>query len=247
MKAKSLRRRWVSMFGLCALHCAVDQRDLQLAGQAGATEVGSGGDGSAGERHEAGSNGGSPVQPDSPPLVDGCADLDTDGVSDCSVTLVDNATFESGVTGWKALDTASLTWNDRNALGDEPSGCALLRGSGIVDSDGSTLLSATQCVAVPAGKIIIAYANVRVSAASGMGQAQVEVSFFSGDDCEGEPISYFSTPPSTAADTWVTIQAGGVSGAATKSALVALVGIKPNRAAALEACFDNVMVSDRPL
>jgi hypothetical protein len=108
-------------------------------------------------------------------------------------------------------------------------------------------LSATQCVAVPTEKIIVAYANVRVDAASDMGQAAVEVSFFTGDDCAGEPISHFSTPPSTAVDSWVTIQAGGVSGATTKSALIALVGIKPNRAAALEACFDNVMVSDRPL
>jgi hypothetical protein len=247
MTSTSLRQCWLSGLGVCVLHCALLQPSA-AAGDAGSgTNRAQGGaaepDSAGGAAAEPGSNGGSSTLPHAPPLVDGCADLDTDGVSDCSVTLVDNPTFESNVSGWKALDAATLTWNDGNALGDEPSGCALLRATGALDVEGSTLVGATQCVAVPTEMIIVAYANVRVP----LGQAELEVSFFASDECQGDPSSHFSTPPSTAVDEWVTIQAGGLSGRATKSASVALLGIKPNRAEEFEACFDNVMLSPRPL
>jgi hypothetical protein len=57
----------------------------------------------------------------------------------------------------------------------------------------------------------------------------------------------FVTPPSAVQGAWVTIQAGGVPSAGTRSASVELIGIKPNRAESLSACFDNVMVNVKPL
>ena len=143
-----------------------------------------------------------------------------------------------------------MAWDAKNALGDTPSGCALLSAQGHSDIDGGALFRASQCVGVPAGQLVIAYANARVEASTGGGdsaQAELEVSFFDGATCDGTATSYFSTPPSTAVGVWVTVQAGGVTGLATKSALVALVGVKPYRADSLSACFDNVMLKAKAL
>jgi hypothetical protein len=180
--------------------------------------------------------------------LNGCADLDTDSIPDCTVTLVKNPTFKSDVETWTPVDAAQLSWDPRNALGDTPSGCALVSATGKSDLDGSVLYRATQCVPVPAKQIVIAWANALVDnggAAANSAQAELEVSFFDAEDCSGVSTGQFSTPPSDAS-TWATIQAGALDGPATTSALVALVGIKPFRAEALSVCFDNVMVKAKP-
>ena len=253
---------WLSMLGVAAIACAVDERYLRtrpemdvpgVAGRAGVddgvagravTGSPSSDGGSAGQSQEPSPNAGNPATPTLPPLVNGCADLDTDGVADCTVTLVENPTFASDVESWAAVETATLAWDGQNALSDTPSGCALLTATGASDIDGSVLFRASQCVAVPANHVVIAYANARIAegaTAEDAAQAELEVSFFDGEDCSGEPNGHFFTPPA-AADAWVTIQAGGLSGPGTTSASIALVGIKPYRADALSVCFDNVMV-----
>ena len=262
-------RAWTGVLVMVALACSVDNRSLRLGTSAGATGVGasdaagthtgspSGGDaaapargGAAGAASEVNAAGESSTPPPLPPLVDGCADLDTDSVPDCSVTLVENAAFDRDVSGWSAVGTSSLAWADRNALADTPSGCALLSAEGRSDIDGTALFRASQCVRVPAGQLVIAYANARVEASAAGGdaaQAELQVSFFDREGCVDKSNGYFTTPPSTAVGEWVTIQAGGVSGSATKSALVELVGVKPYRADSLSACFDNVMLKAKAL
>jgi hypothetical protein len=243
------------LLGMSALACGVDDRKLQLsAGTDGGTM--GGGDGASsphGAAAGAGSDtnaGGEAATPAIlPPLVDGCADLDTDGVADCSVTLVKNATFQSDTGGWTSVAGSSLAWDARNAVGDDPSGCALLTAQGSTDSDGTTLFHALQCVPVTENQLVIAYANawVEASAIDDPARAELQVSYFAAEDCSGTATGYFVTPPSAAQETWVTIQAGGVTGAGTQSVSVELVGLKPNRAQSLKACFDNVMVKAKPL
>jgi hypothetical protein len=257
---------WLSVLGISLVACSVDQRALHTdsdddspsAGQSSSPNPGAAGAASHGmAQNEGGAAGegqpqpsgraGSPPSPQLPPLVGGCADLDTDGVPDCSVTLVKNSAFESDVASWEAAAAASLEWNDENALADAPSGCALLSATGKSDIDGSSPFRASQCVAVPANHLVIAYANASVTSgdsADDGSQAQLEISFFDGADCQGAPNGNFFTPPSTAS-AWSTIQAGGVSGAATVSALVSLVGLKPYRAETLSVCFDNVMLKTK--
>lgn len=222
--------------GLCA--CALDERQLLpasgdggaaagrlVAGEAGASEgQAAGGEGSLGGSSGAAGD-----------LVDGCADLDTDGVADCTTTLLENPTFTSDVSGWTATGGAELTWDPKNALSDLPSGSAKLSAT-------SRLASAWQCVSLGGEQLVIAYASAFVEAADVSAGAQLEVSFFAAGDCSGEREGYFETPPSAVADAWTTIQAGGLSKATTRSVSIALVGIKPASASELSAYFDNVML-----
>lgn len=240
------------LLGMSALACGVDDRKLRPSSAAGMT----GGDGAsrpeggaAGVASEMNAGGEAATPPILPPLVDGCADLDTDGVADCSVTLVKNATFQSDTSDWAGVMGSSLAWDARNALGDGPSGCALLTAQGSTDVDGTALFRASQCVPVTEGQLVIAYANawVEASAADDSARAELQVSYFAAEDCSGTATGYFVTPPSAATGVWVTIQAGGVTGPATRSALVELIGVKPNRAPSLSACFDNVMVKAKSL
>lgn len=194
------------------------------AGGSGATEPGGG---LAGEAGVATSG-----------LVDGCADLDTDGVADCDVTLVATPSFTSDVSGWTPLDDAELTWHAKNALGDLPSGSARL-------SAASPRASAAQCVDLAGQQLVIAYVQAFVESTPGAQdapQALLEVSFFEADACGGERHRYFTTPPSTATGEWVTIQAGGLATEATRSLSIELVATQATSASDLSVYFDNVML-----
>lgn len=230
---------WV-LLGCCA--CAVDDRELALGGGVG----GGGHGGSAG--HDAGTGGragsGSPTEGGAggeaaDGLVDGCADLDTDGVADCTTTLVETPSFTEDVKGWEALDDAVLTWDSKNALSDEPSGCAKLSAS-------TARARAVQCLKLAGRQLVIAYAQVLAESANGAAaRGQLHVAFFEKDDCTGDSIGFFETPPSTAADAWTTVQAGGLSDEAAASMAISLVGVKASSAPQLEVYFDNVMLKTK--
>lgn len=237
---------WSLLLGISALACGVDDRNLQSSMAAGMT--GAGAQPSAGTGSEMNAGGEAASPPVLPLLVNGCADLDTDGIADCSVTLVENATFETDTSNWTAAEGSSLAWDEKNALGDEPSGCALLTAQGSAESDGTALFRASQCVRVAGGQLLIAYANAWAEPSSAdKAQAELQVSYFDAEDCTGTATGSFTTPPSLAEGAWVTIQAGGVTGAVTRSALVELLGVKPNHAESLSTCFDNVMLKAKTL
>jgi hypothetical protein len=223
--------------------CSVDQRRLL-----GVPEEAAGASGGSApvEQPTAGAEPASPTPSGLAPLVEGCADLDTDGVADCQTTLVENPSFGGDVQGWSVVSGATLTWDENNALGDTPSGCARLRSDGAADYDGSPLARAAQCVAVQGQQLVIAYANafleLRAAAApSKLEQALLEISFFDSEDCSGARTSYFDTPPSDSLGQWTTIQAGSLSDSATASMSIALAGAAPD-AGAVDICFDNVML-----
>jgi hypothetical protein len=173
-------------------------------------------------------------------LVDGCADLDTDGVADCSVTLLENAEFAENVEGWEPQADAELTWDGMNALEDSRSGSAMLT----AEADRA---SAEQCVKLQGRKLVIVYANAFVEDETELGQAELQVSFFENEGCDGEPTAYFETPASTSTNRWVTVQAGAISPAGMASLSVALVRLRKEAPEQIRVYFDNVMLKSKEL
>jgi hypothetical protein len=224
--------RAVSVLLLAISACEVDDRHLSL-GHGGTAGTANGGGDEAGEGSGPSTGGTS-----SGGLVDGCADLDTDGVADCTTTLVENPTFASNVSHWIVGSDSALSWDPKNALEDVPSGSARLNVT-------FTRASASQCVVVQGKQLVIAYASAFVEPPEGdgdLGQAELEVSFFESDDCSGVRSGYFETPPSGVVDSWTTIQAGGLSAEETGSVSIALVGFKSGDALGLDVYFDNLML-----
>ena len=179
--------------------------------------------------------------------VDGCADLDGNGIADCRETIVVNADFKQDTSGWTAEMDASLSWVNDSAAGDSPSGSALVASTGVIDANasGAALRDASQCVPITSKQLVTAYANAFVEAGQdSQGVAEIDVFFFDAEDCGGTFTGSFSTPQPTdgAVGSWITLRAGAVSSDTAKSALVKLAISKPFRAAAFRARFDNVLV-----
>jgi hypothetical protein len=166
-------------------------------------------------------------------LVDGCADLDSDGVADCAVTLVKTPSFGDGVDGWLPLEGTSLSWSEKNALSDQPSGSALVQGA--------PRSGATQCLPLRGKQLVIAYASAFVEAdIVATPHALLAVSFFDTAGCEGESRVSLETPASGVVGDWATIHAGWLSYAETRSVSVTLIGVRGSAEA--KFYFDNVML-----
>ncbi|HEX2673400.1 MAG TPA: matrixin family metalloprotease, partial [Polyangiaceae bacterium] len=240
------RRRFVaaSLTGAALAGCSLDTRQLKLTNEAG-------GQTSAGfpSTPDAGETGGRPGQDvdasTGPAMIDGCIDLDEDGIADCDETLVQNATFDTDVDAWHADGAAELTWDERNAADDLPSGSALLEatGSAAPGAQGSATQSASQCSKVTGKRLVTVYANAFVDS-DRAGQARVDVQFFDTDSCTGGYSSNFVTPQPLDAENgqWLALKAGSVSGVNTRSVLVRLVVSRPLDEASVRARFDNVLL-----
>lgn len=222
------------------LGCSVDQRKLELGplSSDGGAPLGSGASATGGNP-EPSDTGGS--DSGGAPLVDGCADLDTDGVSDCAVTLLANSTFKVDVSGWAAKPEAALEWARSNALADSPPGSASLTTS-------ATRGSAIQCVPLVGQQLVIAYANTFIEQASPAGtQTLLEVSFFDEPGCFGERYRSFETPPANAAADWLTVHAGALTEPTTQSVELALVAVRePTTTGTVRCYFDNVLLKTVP-
>jgi len=223
--------------------CSVDHRHLNAGQRAGGTSSSGGAneDGESGapgksmSGGEAGATGAS---------GEGClADLNIDRIPDCKQTVLKNGSFTSDVKNWTPDSDTTLAWDEQNALEDAPSGSAK------VESVAANAI-ASQCTAVKEMQLVIAYGQALVLKAAGSAadsSAELKVSMFDNDDCSGEPIGYFETPTSAKVGQWVVVQAGAVSPAGTKSAAMALVGLKAVNADKVTAYFDNVMLETQAL
>jgi hypothetical protein len=271
--------RWVVLasfvIGGPSVGCSVDSRQLELApdesgdsgspsgvsGSDGNAGAGSGSAGRAGSLATGGSGGSSAgagggaagMGVDEPPIVDGCVDLDRNGIGDCKETLLKNADFSSDVADWTAEMDATLEWDEHDASGEEgTSGSALVSSVGVIDptSDNSVLRAASQCVAVGSMQLVTAYANTFVEPGQDQtGRAQIVVFFFDGEGCTGAFTSSFTTPQPLGTDgvgAWLELKAGSVTSLSTKSMLVKLGLSRPSKAASFHARFDNVLVRAQP-
>lgn len=217
--------------------CAVDDRRLHQGRDdtAGAPSASGGHAGSNGPSHEGGAS--DPGGSQGEGLVDGCADLDTDGIADCQATLVETPTFTDETAPWLAGAETSLSWDEKNALEDLPSGSAKLSATG-------PRASASQCVELSGKRLVVAYASAFLEPGDDDARAQalLVVSYFRTSDCSGMRDGFFETPPTGVSDAWITVQAGGVCGPTTASVSIALVAVKPSTATQVTAYFDNVML-----
>jgi hypothetical protein len=242
---KLARRATSSLLLLLLSACSVDDRQLSTGGSGGGGSESPGGMGGGNDQDPNGS-GGAPAdggEPGAGGLVEGCADLDTDGVPDCTTTLVETPTFTEDVSGWVAFDGTTLAWDAKNALGDSPSGSAKL-------TTASARAGAAQCLPLSGEQLVIAYAQALFEPGADTEASALlllQVSFYATKDCQGEPLGSFETPPSREEGVWSTVQAGSVSAKDTRSASIALVGLRPEGDAELVVYFDNVMLKTQEL
>ena len=234
--------------------CSLDHRQLQLA-VAGMGPAASGADDqglagragqAAGSSGQGGASEGGSVE-SAIPVAGGCADLDVDGVSDCTESNVQNGDFERDVAHWQPDMDTSVEWDASNAAGDPPSGSALIASPGLIDAaaTGVALRAAQQCIPMSGTKLVIVYANALVEPGQDQqGRAEVDVAFFDSEDCSGPLTSSFSTPQPLdgSVGSWLTLKAGSVSAATTRSAQIKLALLKPFRALSFQARFDNVLL-----
>jgi len=235
--------------------CSLDERKLEVElGGSGPGVSGAGGDASIGGGGTAGNSvgpggaAGEAGSDDEPiPVSGGCADLDTNRVGDCTETSVRNPDFKMDVAKWLPDMDTTIDWDSENAAGDLPSGSGLVASTGVIDAtaSGAAIRAAQQCIPIAGNKLVIVYANAKVDPGQDpQGRAEVDVAFYDTEDCTGPLTATFSTPQPLGArvGSWLTIKAGSVSGASTKSALVRLALLKPFRASAFQARFDNVLL-----
>jgi hypothetical protein len=240
------KRRFVaaSLTGAALAGCSLDTRQLQLGREAGG-QPSAGSPSIPGTGEQGGTAGQDAGAPTMPAMIDGCIDLDEDGISDCDETLVQNATFNTDVDAWHADGSAELTWDERNAADDLPSGSAQLDATGTAASgaEGSATQSASQCSKVTGKHLITVYANTFVDS-DRLGLARIDVHFFDTHACTGDYTTTFSTPQplDAASGKWLALKAGSVSGVDTKSVRVRLVVSRPLSEASVQARFDNVLL-----
>jgi hypothetical protein len=231
-------RVWRALvFTSCLLGCSLDDRTLNLRADPAAAGHDDGGGAAPSGGRASSAEGGTGGANDTG-LIDGCADLDTDGVADCTVTLVRTPSFAMDVSHWQASEGAVLTWDSKNALADLPSGSARL-------SSRMARPSARQCVELAGENLVVAWANVFVEqtqpAASEV-SAQLEVSFYETAGCSGDSERFFETPLSSGPGEWGVVQAGSISAPTTRSVAIALVANKPGEVSEAVVYFDNVML-----
>jgi hypothetical protein len=241
--------------GAALVSCSLDNRQLELAA-AGAGSGGAGAGGSVGGATSASgsSSSGTPglggeAGAGEPAIlvVDGCVDLDANRIADCTETSVNNPAFERDVAEWLPGQETTIDWNAQNAARDLPSGSALVASEGLIDASaaGVALRAVQQCIPIAGSKLVIVYGNAFVDPDQDeQGRAEINVAFFDSQDCSGAQSTTFSTPQPLDGGVgfWLTLKAGSVSGATTKSALIKLALLKPFRAESFRAKFDNVLL-----
>jgi len=178
-----------------------------------------------------------------PVLVDGCSDLDTDGVSDCKETAVENFAFNSDVSSWLPEPSTDIAWTAQDLLEQPGSGSALITSSEALDADGDSLVAAAQCIHVTEGKLVDVFANAYIAAGQVAGAAALSLLFFPAADCPGDtPPSVYETPALFASEEVLTLNGKTGVPPGMVSMRVRLGVIKPFRAESFSVHFDNVLI-----
>jgi hypothetical protein len=205
-------------------------------GASGTLAMGGAGEGgAAGQAGE--SNGGAATFPD------GCVDLDQNGVSDCTETMLDNSAFATDVSHWTAEANTTITWDAKDMLGSLQSGSALVTSSGTIDAPGDAFAAADQCVTVSEGQLIDIYANAEIAAGQAAGKTAIGLWFFPADACPGDTASdVYETSEAFDTGQTITLRVTKLVQAQMRSMRVRLGVIKPFRAASFSVRFDNVLI-----
>jgi hypothetical protein len=221
------------------------------AGSSGSAGLGGGGSsggtppqatgGTGGGGSDAGGNGGTAAG-NGPELVEGCVDLDGNGVGDCKETLLQNADFKSDVENWLVGASPQITWSELNPALDVPSGSAAVSFvSEASDEDGVIGAAAAQCLRVEGDAKLELAGNAFIGPDQGEGLATISAWSFETDDCSGARLDAFDLAHSQTG-LWLTLRGEPTLPPATRSLLVRLGVTKAVRAATFQVLFDNVLV-----
>ncbi|HEX2670979.1 MAG TPA: hypothetical protein VHM25_08905 [Polyangiaceae bacterium] len=260
-----MARRFSALLALTLawLHsaCSLDERTLTLAasdgggsnhggsavqaptGEAGTT-AGRGGGAQGGQAGQAGdAEGGQAGEGDggAATFEDGCTDLNHNGVSDCTETLLLNSSFTSDVDEWKTETGATITWDPLDLMGVAASGSALVTSTGALDAPGISLVAAAQCVQVEPGKTLEIYAQARTESGPVDGNAAISLWFFPTAGCGDSPSTVYQTDPLQTGQT-VLLQGSKVVPDSMVSVRVRLGVIKPFMAESFSVRFDNLLI-----
>jgi hypothetical protein len=225
----------VLLSSLLAGACSLDHRKLSLQSAGGTAGVSANG-AQAGEADMTPVSGTGGGGSGSEGLVEGCADLDTNSIADCRETLLKNPSFSQDLANWSRVGDVELDWDANNQLSDHPSGSAKVTTRGIRGG-------ASQCLAVAGHRLVITYASAFVADDAELARAAIETSFFASEDCSGERLGSFQTPPSAVTNAWTTIQAGAtVMMTEVRSASFNLLALESAGDVEVTVYFDNVLV-----
>jgi hypothetical protein len=247
--------------------CSLDNRTLVLddglsgssnaanaGGRAGARSGGSGGQLAPSAGSDSGGLGGQagqagdPGEPDGgePSFADGCTDLDRDGISDCTETLLQNSTFATDVVHWTPEFGITVAWDPLDLRGTTGSGSALVTSSGPLDGQGTVLAAAFQCIPVHAGKTVSAWANAQVAPGTVSGGAALGFWFFANPDCPDESPAFAASAESeTQVGQTVILRSTQIVPEYMVSMRVRLAVVKPFTAQSFSVRYDDVLVVER--
>jgi hypothetical protein len=171
-----------------------------------------------------------------------------DGGLDASVcvvpnplNLVKNAGLDTDVSDWTAFPAPTglqVSWNPHDAANCPTSGSLTVENQ----NDAGINSSVIQCIPVTAGTSYNFGGRVFVSSAGYLGQASLEVDWFSGANCHGT-LSLGPDLIGTTYDTWENLSEPSlIAPAGTHSAQIEL-GIVQGHGTGFEALFDRIYLS----
>ncbi|MES1175750.1 MAG: hypothetical protein ABUL62_15620 [Myxococcales bacterium] len=215
-------------------------------GASGASSPSAGSD-NAGQAVEAG-QAGEPGDADGgePSFADGCTDLNRNGISDCTETLLGNPTFTTDVTHWTPEYGLTLAWDPLDLHGAVGSGSALITSSGPVDGQGNVLAAAFQCIPVHEGRSVSVWANAQIAPGTVSGGAELNFWFFANPGCPGEsPAVAASVATETRVGQTVILKGTQTVPNYMVSLRVRLGVVKPFMAQSFSVRYDDVLVVER--
>lgn len=241
--------------------CSLDERTLTLGqtegggshrgGSAGQTTIAGGG---AGAGRAGAALGGQAGQPDegeggqadeghggAATFDDGCTDLNHNGVSDCTETLLLNSSFTADVAEWQPENGATIVWDPLDLSGVAASGSALVTSSGAIDAPGISLVAAGQCLTVEPGQELEIYAQARTESGPVDGNAAISLWFFSTAACGDSPSAVYQTDPIVTGQT-VLLHGSKSVPDSMLSVRVRLGVVKPFKAESFSVRFDNLLI-----
>jgi hypothetical protein len=174
-----------------------------------------------------------------------CADLDNNGVSDCTESVMANSNFASDIASWNLPVTVTAQWVANGAQG-APTGA--IQANNVQFSAGGTqtvFSGPEQCVPATPGNYKM-YAQTFIATGDGPGFVALNVLFYKGAGCTSTFLGAFQPATVSVRDVWTTIQGTAIVPAETTSMRVRLGLIKSVGEPSFKATFDNVLIAPTP-
>ena len=175
-----------------------------------------------------------------------CGDLNEDSIDDCQQTLVQNAQFNSAVTGWDSEPSTTAVWDPTDGTGKPGSGSIRVSNSAaMVQAPGVTVIGSRQCIPVtPTGTYDFA-ARVLLPSGQGAGKGAINVWFYDDNQCQGNLVTGATPISGGTVGEWQTLSSNLWIPGGVHSMFVRLVAIKPFVTPSLSVLIDDVLIVKR--